>query len=103
MEYRAVRYIVKTWVALLLVLFIAGPLVLVMGTRLRAAPYQRDFKGMREADVVALIGKPRRDERDGRTPADFTLSWSYTFGPFGSQLILEFKDGVVVDQYRGSR
>ena len=100
MDYRPVRLLVKAWVVFLIV----APLVLVTHVWLASVPFKRDFHGLKESEVVALIGAGTFQREDGgrpsERPAEYWRQWSYGYG---ARLSLHFKDGVVVEQTRGSR
>ena|SRR5688572_8304468 len=67
-----------------------------------AAPFDRDFKGTKEVQVVALIGRPEYDERRDPTVRTDTVVLGWV-NWFGVKLTLHFKNEVVVRQERGSR
>jgi len=64
-----------------------------------------DYKGWKEADVVAHLGKPPYDSRvigpKDKPGEPYTLFWYYGFG---NQLVMMFDaDGKVIEQQSGSK
>jgi hypothetical protein len=64
--------------------------------------YERHFKGMLEDQVISILGKPFIDGRElgHESKNDFLLGWYY-WG--GHQLGLVFKNGIVSEQWYGSK
>ena len=83
-------------VSVILILVLAGTYWQVIGK------FQRDFRGMSEKRVVSLLGKPDIDERQGYPDRreEYFLGWYFYVG---AQLGLKFKDGIVQDQWYGSK